>query len=131
MYMFIALISKLERNKMKIWDLMTRIDEDSAKAQRFSDLEDDEFPDNCPGDKLKKFSDDHLSFEDICMPEIEVTCFYADEGENRIGEVQTTMKLRRVMEYQHLSTDIEEDYPQNQEYLLYTDDKVWIDNIDI
>lgn len=112
---------------MKVWDLMTRIDECSAKAKRFSDLEDDEFPDTSPGDKLKKFSDDHLSYEDICMPEIEVTCFYEADDEIRIGEVQTTMKLRRVMEYQHLSTDIEEDYPQNQEYLLYTDDKVELD----
>ena len=112
---------------MKVWDLMTRIDEDSAKAKCFSDLEDDEFPDTSPGEKLKKFSDDHLSFEDICMPEIEVTCFYDADDETRIGEVQTTMKLRRVMEYQHLSTDIEEDYPQNQEYLLYTDDKVELD----
>ena len=51
---------------MKVWDLMTTIDEDSAKAKRFSDLEDDEFPDNCPGDKLKKFSDDPKVFVDLC-----------------------------------------------------------------
>ena len=78
---------------MKVWDLMTRIDVDSAKAKCFSDLEDDEFPDTSPGEKLKKFSDDHLSFEDISMPEIEVTCFYEAEDEIRIGEVQTTMKF--------------------------------------
>ena len=109
---------------MKVWDLMTRIDEDEAKQRSFNDeIGDDEFIDSGTSMRLKKFSDHHLSFEEICMPEIEVTCYYGDE-ETMIGEVQTTMKLRRVMEYQHLSTDIEEDYPQNQEYFLYSDDKV-------
>ena len=81
-------------------------------------------------DKLIYFSDDHLGFSDIPMPEVEIVAYYEWKGE-KIGEVHTTMKLKRIMRYQHLSADIEDDYPQNQEYFLYSDDKVNIYHIDV
>ena len=76
-------------------------------------------------DKLKKYSDDHLTFDEISMPEIEVTAYFMGR-EGTLGKVETKMKLKRVMRYQHLSRDFvdEKDYPPSQEYFLYANEKV-------
>ena len=83
---------------------------------------------NCTKDKLKKYSDDHLTFDEISMPEIEVIAYFLGR-EGRLGKVETKVKLKRVMRYQHLSRDFvdEKDYPPSQEYFLYANEKVVTD----
>ena len=118
---------------MKVFDLMTKVADD-ADDVRFDEPNHLAKRGGSGGksvrDKLIYFSDDHLGFSDIPMPEVEIVAYYEWKGE-RIGEVHTTMKLKRIMRYQHLSADIEDDYPQNQEYFLYSDDKVNIYHIDV
>ena len=118
------------RNKMRVFELMTGGDaevvnqktEDSSEEATESSSEEHEAT---VQDKLKKYSDDHLSFEEISMPEIEVTVYFMGKN-GKLGEVETRVKLKRVMRYQHLSRDFvdEKDYPPSQEYFLYADDKV-------
>eukprot|EP00092_Neocalanus_flemingeri_P013687 GFUD01014760.1.p1 GENE.GFUD01014760.1~~GFUD01014760.1.p1 ORF type:complete len:1163 (-),score=280.67 GFUD01014760.1:114-3602(-) len=118
------------RNKMKVFDLMTGGDLEVVNLKSKNDSEEasesssEEMEGSRVQDKLKKYSDDHFTFEEISMPEIEVTAFFMGK-EGKIGAVETRVKLKRVMRYQHLSRDFvdEKDYPPSQEYFLYADDK--------
>ena len=76
-------------------------------------------------EKLKKYSNDKLRFDDISMEEIDVTVYFADK-EHTLGKLDTKMKLKRILRYQHLARDYvdESDYPPNAEYFLYSDDNV-------
>ena len=109
---------------MKVFDLMSNGENCSAEAPEFDTCGKD-FNKASIKEKLKKYSDDHLTFDQIASQEIDVTVYFADK-DTKIGEVNTRMKLKRIMRYQHLSREFvdRDDYPQNQEYFLYTDDKV-------
>ena len=109
---------------MKVFDLMSTGENCSAEDPDF-DISGKDFKSSSIKEKLKKYSDDHLKFDQIASQEIEVTVYFADK-DTKIGEVNTRMKLKRIMRYQHLSREFvdRDDYPQNQEYFLYTDDKV-------
>jgi len=110
------------RNAMKVFDLMSNGENCSAEAPEFDTCGKD-FNKASIKEKLKKYSDDHLTFDQIASQEIDVTVYFADK-DTKIGEVNTRMKLKRIMRYQHLSREFvdRDDYPQNQEYFLYTDD---------
>ena len=115
---------------MRVFDLMTGGDLEVTSHQSVDEAEDgDEVLANNENvsvstctvqDKLKKYSDDHFTFDEISMPEIEVTAYFMGR-EGKLGEVETKIKLKRVMKYQHLSRDFveEKDYPPSQEYFLY------------
>ena len=77
-------------------------------------------------EKIEFYSDYDLPYEDIAMPEIAVTVYYEDMDGKRLRELETKMKLGRVLRYQHLGRVFvdEDDYPQNQEYFLYADNQV-------
>ena len=77
-------------------------------------------------DKIEFYSDYDLHYQDIAMPEVSVTVYYETKDGVRQGEVDTRMKLGRVLRYQHLARDFvdEDDYPPSQEYFLYADNQV-------
>ena len=77
-------------------------------------------------DKIEFYSDYDLRFQDIAMPEVPVTVYYEGKDGQRLGAVDTKMKLGRVLRYQHLGRDFvdEDDYPPSQEYFLYADNQV-------
>ena len=74
-------------------------------------------------EKLEKYGDSYLPYRDIAMPElkVEVSVQGCDETET------VTMKLKRVIRYQHLTRDFvdEADYPPTQEYFLFSDKTVY------
>ena len=78
-------------------------------------------------EKLKKYSDDDLSYDDIQMGECDVTAYFAAKDQT-IGKLDTKIKLKKILRYQHLARDYvdESDYPPNAEYFLYSDDRVGI-----
>ena len=117
---------------MRVYDLMTGGDLEVinlpgvSESGQVTETSSKENESSCTvQDKLKKYSDDHLTFDEISMPEIEVTAYFMGR-EGTLGTVETRMKLKRVMRYQHLSRDFvdEKDYPPAQEYFLYANEKV-------
>jgi len=117
----------ITRKKMTVFDLMTGGDEEninqpsSSKRRVFQkNLSKEDIQ-----DKLEFYSDYDLNYHDIAMPEVPVTVYYESKNGNNLGEINTNMKLARVLRYQHLGRDFvdEDDYPPSQEYFLYADDK--------
>ena len=73
-------------------------------------------------EKLEKYGDSYLPYNDIAMPELPVEV--SVDGCDKVEVAK--MKLKRVIRYQHLTRDFvdECDYPPTQEYFLYSDKKV-------
>jgi len=122
------------REKMTVFDLMTGGDEENVNqkstVERKPPMRRSVDKENVK-DKIEFYSDFDLSFGDIAMPEIPVTVYYEGKDGTRLGEVDTKMKLGRVLRYQHLGRDFvdEDDYPPSQEYFLYADNQVLCWNI--
>ena len=119
---------------MRVFDLMTGGDLDVVNHHGKDEIDDGAEPSTQDNeatvqDKLKKYSDDHFTFDEISMPEIEVTAYFMGR-DGKLGEVETRIKLKRVMRYQHLSRNFvdEKDYPPSQEYFLYANEKVLAHN---
>ena len=113
---------------MTVFDLMTGGDEENVNQpsahQRKPNLR--KMSKENFKDKIEFYSDYDLHYQDIAMPEVLVTVYYETKNGKLVGEVDTKMKLGRVLRYQHLGRDFvdEEDYPPSQEYFLYADDQV-------
>jgi len=122
------------REKMTVFDLMTGGDEENINQA--PSQESQESQERKPSlrknlsmenvkDKIEFYSDYDLHYQDIAMPEVSVTVYYETKDGVRQGEVDTRMKLGRVLRYQHLARDFvdEDDYPPSQEYFLYADNQ--------
>ena len=74
-------------------------------------------------DKIDRHNDNQLTYENIAMPEVLVDVFFGNQEDDC---VRTSMKLKRVMRYHHLTRDFvdETDYPPTQEYFLYASQEV-------
>ncbi len=46
---------------------------------------------------FQEYSDDHLKYDDIAMPEVEVTVYFGSNLEEAAGKVDTRIKIKRVM----------------------------------
>ena len=108
------------REKMRVFDLMTGYNKESINQPPY---ENDDFTirDKTFKEKLKRYKDNDLGYRDVSMPEVAVTVYYGESLENSLSKVETKMKLKRVIEYQHLARDFvdEEDYSPTQEFILY------------
>ena len=110
---------------MRVFDLLTTsCDESHSKSK------DEEEPlrrtrHQSIRDKIKEYSDSELGYDQINMPEIEVSVYFVDK-EEKLGTVDTVMKVKRVLRYHHLARCAvdDNDYPPNQEYFLYSCGKV-------
>ena len=110
----------ITKEKMRVFELMTGNDEENINQQ---DKVDHSFKrSESMVEKLKQFKDDSVGYGAIAMPEVEVIVYYGDSLENSIGKVETKMKLKRVIRYQHLARDYvdEDDFPPTVEYMLYS-----------
>ena len=107
---------------MRVFDLLTTNHENSHRS---SESVEETTAERTDGEKIKKYSDTDLPYDQIAMPEIEVTVSFVDK-EERIGDFKTLMKVKQVLRYQHLSRSSvdDRDYPANQEYFLYSNGKV-------
>ena len=112
---------------MRVFDLLTTSSDDSH-----SKAESDEEPvprtrkeSKSIRDKIEKYSDSDLGYDQIAMPEIEVSVYFVDK-EEKLGTVDTVAKVKRVLRYHHLTRcEVDDkDYPPNQEYFLYSCGKV-------
>ena len=121
----IRIIIVPSRKKMRVFDLLTTsCDESHSKSK------DEEEPlrrtrHQSIRDKIKEYSDSELGYDQINMPEIEVSVYFVDK-EEKLGTVDTVMKVKRVLRYHHLARCAvdDNDYPPNQEYFLYSCGKV-------
>ena len=112
---------------MRVFDLLTTSSDDShSKAE----AEDEPAPrkraeSKSIREKIDKYSDSDLDYEQIAMPEIEVSVYFVDK-EEKLGTVDTVAKVKRVLRYHHLTRcEVDDkDYPPNQEYFLYSCGKV-------
>ena len=112
---------------MRVFDLLTTSSDDShSKAE----AEDEPAPrkraeSKSIREKIDKYSDSDLDYEQIAMPEIEVSVYFVDK-EEKLGTVDTVAKVKRVLRYHHLTRcEVDDkDYPLNQEYFLYSCGKV-------
>jgi hypothetical protein len=48
---------------------------------------------------VQEYSDDNLIFDDIAMPEVEVTVYFGQNLEEAIGKTDARIKIKRVMRY--------------------------------
>ena len=109
---------------MRVFDLLTSCDDSHSK----SESEEEQGPRTraqSVRDKIDKYSDSDLSYDQIAMPEIEVSVYFVD-NEEKLGTVDTVAKVKRVLRYHHLARcEVDDkDYPANQEYFLYSCGKV-------
>eukprot|EP00092_Neocalanus_flemingeri_P000078 GFUD01000080.1.p1 GENE.GFUD01000080.1~~GFUD01000080.1.p1 ORF type:complete len:1171 (-),score=266.56 GFUD01000080.1:163-3675(-) len=122
------LLRIVTREKMTVYDLMTGGDKENINQtptqERKPSSRKNLAMENIK-DKIEFYSDSDFHYQDIAMPEVSVTVFYETKDGKIQGEVDTKMKLGRVLRYQHLGRDFvdEDDYPPSQEYFLYADDK--------
>lgn len=114
---------------MRVFDLLTTSSDDSHSK---SDSEDEPAPrprsrgeSKSVREKIEKYSDSDLGYDQIAMPEIEVSVYFVDK-EEKLGTVDTVAKVKRVLRYQSLARcEVDDkDYPANQEYFLYSCGKV-------
>ena len=113
---------------MRVFDLLTTSSEEShphPKSEEKTDFPGSRRNSQSIKDKIDQYSDYDLAYDQIAMPEIEVEVYFVDK-EKRLGTVNTTAKVKRVLRYHHLARSRvdEKDYPANQEYFLYSDGKV-------
>ena len=112
---------------MRVFDLLTTSSDDShSKAES----DDEPAPrrraeSKSIREKIDKYSDSDLGYDQIAMPEIEVSVYFVDK-EEKLGTVDTVAKVKRVLRYHHLTRcEVDDkDYPPNQEYFLYSCGKV-------
>ena len=114
------------RRKMRVFDLLTT----SSEEIHPKSVSEDQTPfprsrTDTIKDKIDKYSDYDLAYDQIAMPEIEVEVYFVDK-EKRLGSLNTMAKVKRVLRYHHLARSRvdDKDYPPNQEYFLYSDGKV-------
>ena len=109
---------------MTVFDLLNNSQNESQRSG--SDHVEEAAASQTVGDKIKKYSDFDLSYEDIAMPEMEVTVYFVDKDE-KLGEVNTVMKTKQVLRYQHLARSFidDKDYSPNCTYFLFSCGKVW------
>ena len=115
---------------MRVFDLLTTSDsEDNPSSRPRTESEDQprlrRSRTETVRDKIEKYSEPDLDFDQIAMPEIAVSVYFVDKA-TKLGSINTVAKVKRVLRYHHLTrcrVD-DKDYPPNQEYFLYSCGKV-------